>query len=221
MANQAVRVTRRIMPKMTGQSSSRISPAYGKGYFGVKFQDSYVWFQENGIRAFTMYSLAGKTIPMWISDPTGTERAKNPKAKTRVTANGTTQVLIFRRAARLGQTKRVKVAKTNTKRGLHRGDWKIVPASYPGAPGRIARTKTRMVDLNPGVGFQSTGQIASGNVGVRWRHPGLQPRLFLNFAMTETALRNGYWPDKIYACDQSNWRNVVKDARRAVPSVSR
>lgn len=49
-------------------------------------------------------------------------------------------------------------------------------ATKPGAPGRIGK-RTR--DAN--------GRIAKGNVGVKWRHPGLPRRGFLSSAVTESA----------------------------------
>lgn len=107
LANYAVREARRVMPKLSGTSASRLFPLYGSGYFGIGFQDSYVWFQEQGIRAFTMWSLKGKTIPMWIDDPTGTERERNPRAQTRITLSGKTQVLIFRKATNPGAPGRI------------------------------------------------------------------------------------------------------------------
>jgi hypothetical protein len=198
MANTAAREARRVMPKLTGRSASRLQPLYGAGFFGLTWQDSYVWFQEQGIRPFTMYALAGKTIPMWVDDPTGTERQKNPKAKTRVTMSGKTQVLIFRKAAMPGQriTRRRKVAD---------GTWEdySAPASYPGAPGRIGRREAAQPRTTAG---RKAGAIARGNVGVRWRHPGLAPRQFLNHAMTFAAQQGGIMPVRIYAADRS-WRS--------------
>jgi hypothetical protein len=197
-ANAAVREARRVMPKLSGQSASRIFPLYGKGFFGIGFADSYVWFQENGIRPFTMYNLAGKTIPMWVNDPTGTERQRNPKAKTRVTMSGVTQVLIFRKVAQIGQTKTV------TRRSRLTGTVEKVqtPASYPGAPGRIGRREAAAPYTTPG---KTGGQIASGNVGVRWRHPGLAPRKFLNHSITMAAQWQGILPIRIYVADRG-WR---------------
>lgn len=168
MANLAVREARRVMPKLTGASASRLFPLYGSGFFGVGWADSYVWFQEQGIRPFTMNSLKGKTIPMWVDDADGTERQKNPKAKTRMTVSGKTQVLIFRRA-------------TN-----------------PGAPGRISRRSA-------GSQGKVAGAIAKGNVGVKWRHPGLAPRRFLNHAVSLAAQQGGIVPNRIYAADRT-WR---------------
>jgi hypothetical protein len=172
LANAAVREARRVMPKLTGGSASRLFPLYGQGFFGIGFQDSYVWFQEQGIRSFTMWSLAGKTIPMWVDDLDGTERAKNPKAKTRLTLSGKTQVLIFRKA------------------------------TAPGSPGRISRRETGRPFTSPG---KVAGAIAKGNVGVKWRHPGLAPRKFLNHAVSLAAQQGGIVPTRIYAADRT-WR---------------
>jgi hypothetical protein len=198
IANEAVREARQVMPKLSGTSASRLFPLYGAGYFGISFLDSYVWYQENGIRPFTMFSLQGKTIPMWVDDPTGELAAKNPKSRTRVTMSGKPQVLIFRKAARLGQRKTVR-------RKIANGTYEeySVPASYPGAPGRIGQREAGQPWTSPG---KLGGAIAGQNIGVRWRHPGLAPRLFLNHAMTQAAQRAGIIPVRIYACDQS-WRS--------------
>jgi hypothetical protein len=139
---------------------------------GMASHNSYVWFQEQGIRAFTMWSLKGKVIPMWVDDPTGTEREKNPKAQTRVTLSGKTQILIFRRA-------------TN-----------------PGAPGRIAKREAPQPWTTAG---RRPGAHARGNVGVKWRHPGLAPRKFLNHAVGAAARWGGIEPERIYAADRT-WR---------------
>lgn len=203
-ANDAVREARRKMPKSTGYAASRLQPLYGKDFFGLRWMDSYVWFQENGIRPFTMNSLAGKTIPMWVDDTNGTERQKNPKAKVRVTMSGKTQVLIFRKAARKGQ--RI----SRTRKDPVSGE-KIVdsrPASYPGAPGRISRREAGSPMTTPG---KIAGAIAAGNGGVRWRHPGLEPRLFLNNGMTLGAQWNGILPVRLYVAD-SGWRGRVHGA---------
>lgn len=202
-ALSAVREARRKMPKMSGGSAARLQPLYGKGYFGIWWADSYVFFQDHGIRPFTMRSLAGKTIPMWIDDPTGQERAKNPKAKVRVTMSGKTQILIFRKAANIGQrvTKYGKDPVTGAR---------IVvsdrPASYPGAPGRIGVREAANPRTRAG---KRGGQIARGNVGVRWRHPGIAPRLFLNNAVTLAAQWNGILPTRVYLADQ-RWRQQLE-----------
>jgi hypothetical protein len=198
IANAAVKEARRKMPKATGQSGSKMFPIYGKGFFGIGFTDPIVWFQENGIRPFTMYNLAGKTIPMWIDDPTGTERQKNPKAKTRTTLSGKTQVLIFRKVAAIGQMKTVK--RRNKVTGLM--EETSAPASYPGAPGRIGTREAKSPMTRPG---KLGGRIAPGNIGVRWRHPGLAPKKFLNNSITLAAQWYGILPVRIYVADR-NWR---------------
>jgi hypothetical protein len=203
VAQAAVRECRRKMPKMSGASAARLQPVYGKGYFGIAWMDSYVWFQDHGIQPFTMKSLAGKTIPMWIDDPTGKERSQNPKAKVRTTMSGKVQVLIFRRAANIGQriTKYGKDPRT--------GQRIIIsdrPASYPGAPGRISNRESASPSTRAG---KSGGQIAKGNGGVRWRHPGIAPRLFLNNACTLAAQWNGILPVRLYLTDR-NWRGSMR-----------
>lgn len=205
IANDAVREARKKMPKSTGYAASRLQPLYGKDFFGLRWLDSYVWFQDHGIRPFTMNNLAGKVIPMWVDDPTGAERQKNPKAKVRVTMSGKTQVLIFRKAANKGQ--RI----TKYKRNPVTGERQVVedrPASYPGAPGRISRREAGPPNTTAG---KVAGAIAKGNVGVRWRHPGLAPRLFLNNGMTLAAQWHGILPVRLYIADQ-NWRGRVHGA---------
>jgi hypothetical protein len=198
LANAALREARRVMPKLTGGAANRMFPLYGAGYFGIGWQDSYVWFQEQGIKAFTMFSLAGKVIPMWVSDPAGTVREKNPKARTRMTLSGTVQVLIFRKAASIGQMKTVskKVAD-----GTY--EQRQVPMHYPGAPGRIGKREAAAPYTTPG---RVAGAIARGNVGVWWRHPGLAPRKFLNHAMAFAAQQGGISPERLYAADRT-WRS--------------
>lgn len=193
-ANQALRLAKRNAPKMSGAGAERMSPAYGNQYFGIKFQDSYMWFQENGIKAFTMNSLQGKTIPMWVDDPTGKERTSNPKAKTRITQSGKTQVLIFRKVAMKGQRKTVLRPGPGGMQTSH-----SVPASFPGAPGRISRREAANPHTTAG---RRGGAIAEGNGGVRWRHPGLAPRFFMNNALTLAAQQNGILPIRVYVTDQ-------------------
>jgi hypothetical protein len=198
IANEAVKLARRNAPKLTGDGARRMQPIYGKGFYGIYFGYSYMWFQEQGIRAFTMNNLAGKTIPMWVDDPTGQERVKNPKAKTRITASGKVQVLIFRRAAQKGQYKTVK------RRSKVSGEVTEVrvPMSWPGAPGRIGLREARSPRTRPG---KVAGQIARQNVGVRWRHPGLSARLFMNHALTIASGNAGFTPTRLYAAD-AKWR---------------
>lgn len=170
-------------PKLSGASSERFVGVAGEDYFGVRWAHSYVWFQEAGINPFTMRSLAGKTIPMWVEDHDGEERRKNPRIQTRVTADGRTQVLIFRRAAQIGQRKMAWRRRGGEMRRVS------VPASYPGAPGRINRRRgAGEVDEQGG---RIGGQIARRNVGVRWRHPGLDPKNFIYKAMIDAAREYG------------------------------
>lgn len=184
LAEITAQISRKISPKLSGRAAEGIMPYYGDGFFGVKWDRPYLWHQEAGTRPFTMRNLAGKVIHMWIDDPTGEEARKNPKAKTRMTATGRRQVLIFRKAARFGQRKRVAVRDSQGR--LVR--WRDVPASYPGAPGRIASRGTE--DLPTG-GQRMTGRIVSmgvrPHVGVRWRHPGIVPREFMQYSMQSVA----------------------------------
>lgn len=194
VALEALRIARRNAPKLTGESARRMQPLYGRGFFGIYFGSKVLWFQENGIRPFTMTSLEGKTIPMWVDDPTGQERVKNPKIKTRTTASGKVQVLIFRKVGQRGKFKTV------TRNGM-----KVqVPMSWPGAPGRIGTREAAAPRTRKGA---LGGRIAGGNIGVRWRHPGLAGRLFMNNALTLAAGNNGIVPTRIYVTD-SKWRSA-------------
>jgi hypothetical protein len=175
VAVEAARAARSLAPKLSVASASAFTPIYGMEWFGIAWAHDYVWYQEAGIRPFTMRSLAGKLVPMWVNDLDGKEQAKNPKAKTRRTADGRVQVLIFRRAAKMGQRKiqwRPVAGKMTPV---------SVPASYPGAPGRIAVNRSQGIlragDISKTA--PNPGAIAQGNVGVRWRHPGLDSRRFL------------------------------------------
>lgn len=196
LAIEAVARARQTMPRVTGATATRLQPIFGPGYFGIYFPDSYTWFMEHGTKPFTMRSLAGKVIPMWIDDPTGQERAKNPKARTRVTQDGRQQVQIFRRAARIGQRKIVK--RKNKVTGEMETTTTV--ASYPGAPGRINKRSD-----GTGWGNGQAGQIARGNVGVRWRHPGLRSMQFLNGAISSAAFQAGLLITTIYATDGASW----------------
>jgi len=144
MAERAVRYAKMEIPKFWS-ARKRIKPVYGEGWYGITWSDSYLWFQDQGIRAFTMNSLKGKTIPMWVSDDDGSLRANNPKIETRIRDDGSQQVLIFRKATR------------------------------PGAPGRISKR-------------DENGRIAKGNVGVKWRHPGLESKNFLLHGVQRAAI---------------------------------
>ncbi len=178
IAQDAIYVCREMAPKLSGKSSRNFIPVWGDGFFGVKWLDDYVWFQENGINPFTMRSLAGKTIPMWVNDPAGEEARKNPKAEKRVTADGRQQILIFRKAAPIGSRKII----------MREGNPVDVPRSYPGAPGRINRRH----DVGTLIaGARVGGRIAQYNVGVRWRHPGLSRRGFIRRGIEHTAQYHG------------------------------
>lgn len=193
LAEDAVISARGMAPKMSGASAAAFAPIWGEGWFGVRWEDDYVWYQETGIRPFTMTNLAGKTIPMWIDDPTGTERAKNPRAETRVTASGKTQVLIFRRAAAPIGARKTVTRKVPARRGGGT-ERRSVPASYPGAPGRISRTEARRPWTTPG---RVGGAIAQRNSGVRWRHPGLMKRSFIRQGLVVAAEHHGYAPGPV------------------------
>lgn len=146
MAERAVAAARFAMPR--GWSvKKRITPVYGEGYFGVAWQDAYLWYQERGIKAFTMRSLKGKTIPMWVRDFDGKLAAANPKIQRRREEDGSEKVLIFRKA-------------TN-----------------PGQRGRIAKRDEK-------------GRIQKGNIGVKWRHPGLEGGDWIYDAIHNTARDN-------------------------------
>lgn len=186
IATSAVNAAARIAPKLTGLSAARLTPLYGDGFIGIAWADDYVWYQETGTNPYTMRSLAGKTIPMWIDDPTGEEQRKNPRARVRRTASGKVQVLIFRRAAKLGQRRFVR---------QRNGAIADVPASYPGAPGRIALREARLPYTTVG---KTGGRIAARNVGVRWRHPGLTPRAFLLRGLTTAARQAGLAPGVVH-----------------------
>ena len=202
LAVEATSQARQTMPRVTGRTALRLQPIWGESFFGIWFPDNHVWFMEKGTKPFTMRSLAGKTIPMWVEDPGGQLRAKDPKIKVRRTEDGRTQVLIFRRAAKIGQRKIIRRKSRVT--GAY--ETTSVPASYPGAPGRIARRI-------PGQPFTPRGKvgggIASGNVGVRWRHPGLQAAQYLNSAIARTAFENGLMIGTVYIMDAASWEYVI------------
>jgi hypothetical protein len=54
------------------------------------------------------------------------------------------------------------------------------------------------------------GQIGAGNVGVRWRHPGLRSAQFLNSAIARSAFEAGFLIQTVYACDGAEWESLVK-----------
>jgi len=182
LAMLALALAHKNAPKASGQSSRRMLAVYGDGFFGVHWLDDHVWFQEAGIRPFTMKTLEGKTIPIWADDPTGKIKAENPKAETRTLPGGRRQTLIFRRVARHGTRRKV--------RRMREGQIVTVdaPRSYPGAPGRIANRDAAAPNTAAG---RVGGRIRPGNVGVRWRHPGLSPRGFIEHALRLAAYQGG------------------------------
>lgn len=204
LAIDAVWRARHKFPRVTGRTTRRFEPIYGRNFFGIYFPDSYVWFHEHGSKPFTMNSLAGKTIPMWVSDEDGSLRAKNPKIKTMRTEDGRLRVLIFRRAAQMGQRKVVR----RTSRVTGAVQTVSVPASYPGAPGRIS-SRARGLPDTP-VGQYRGGQILPGNGGVRWRHPGLRGMQFINSALAETAFVSGLLIQTVYALDSLTWSQIMR-----------
>lgn len=203
MAIDAVHMARQSMPRVSGATANRLQPVHGSGYIGIYFPDRWTWWMERGTKPFTMRSLAGKTVPMWITDTDGSERQKSPKAKVRTTQDGRVQVLIFRRAARIGQRK--VVTRKNKVTGAMEST--TVPASYPGAPGRIAR-RVAPAPFTPS--GQRGGQIAKGNVGVRWRHPGLNAMLFLNGALADAAFQAGEIIRTVYAVDGASFESLLE-----------
>ena len=184
LALQAVSRAKLLAPKSTGRGAHNLTPFWDDGVYGIAWTDSYMWYQEAGIKAFTMRSLAGKLIPMWVSDRDGSEAAKIPakdrQRRTRVDAAGKRQVLIFRKVAKMGARK---MRPTSTP-----GIMRSVPASYPGAPGRISHRTV--------VNGANTGRIAAvvnglPHVGVRWRFPGLIGRGYMTHALQSAAASAG------------------------------
>lgn len=118
---------------ITPATLSALYPIANKdGSFGIGIEPRayYLYFQDRGIRPFTMYELEGRTIPIRL--PNGT--------------------VIFRKAKNVGK------------------------------PGRI---KDR----------DEKGRIMKGNVGVKWRHPGLPPKNFIEWGIEESIRQN---QDNIY-----------------------
>lgn len=173
-SSQAVKIAKAHSPKLSGTAARGIDTYYGDGFFGIKWRSPYLFYVEKGTKGRTMKSLAGKVVPMWLDDPTGKVRRENPKAKTR-TLSGRRQTLIFRRAAKIGQRKRKSVTRGGVTTVI------LVPAAYPGAPGRIAKRSV------PGGRIVSHGPRgpAKPHAGVRWYNPGIVGREFLRFSLVE------------------------------------
>jgi hypothetical protein len=188
MARTAVSYAQSSMPKISGHLSASLKPAFGENYWGIYFPDKRAWYLEKGTNPFTMNSLAGKIIPMWVDDPDGSvAKDEGRKAQTRITVDGRHQTKIFRRAARKGQRKMVE----------KNGRLISVPMSYPGAAGRISSR-----------GGQ--GRISSGNVGVRWRHPGIGGRDYLNNAMFDASIAHGVDPEPVFLVDDATFSIVTR-----------
>jgi hypothetical protein len=168
-----------------------------------KMQDSYVWYQDHGIRPFTMNNLQGKTIPMWINDPSGQLRQKNPKAKTRVTKDGRQQTLIFRKAPKQGGgTQRYS-------RNSKTGALELNTDKKGSSPTKAGRAKKdNLAGSLSEEGRKSGGKNGSGSSGMGWRYPGIAPKLFINNSITVTAQKNGILPVRIYVTD-ATWNGRV------------
>lgn len=186
LAAHATELARQLLPKVTGTLAASIRSISGPNFFGIYFPDRRAWYLERGTRPFTMRSLSGKTVPMWVDDPTGKERRANPKAKTRLTVDGRNQVLIFRRVGTKTQDRRTR---------------------YPGAPGRIARREAGHPFTTPG---RVAGRIARGNVGVAWRNPGIQGRQNLQAALSFCA--EEYWldADRMFFVDSASFYSLMR-----------
>jgi hypothetical protein len=206
LATDAVFTARQTMPRVTGASARRLAEASGPGWFGIYFPDAHTWYMEQGTKAHTMRSLAGKVIPMWVADEDGSIRSKNPKARTRTTEDGRLQVLIFRKAAQPGQRKTVK--RRNKITGVM--ETRSVPLSYPGAPGRIANRSPGRPNTPLG---ETGGGVQAGNVGVRWRHPGVRAMGFLNAAITMCAFDSGIAVPRIYVVDGPSFATLMARSR--------
>lgn len=184
---QAAASARLLAPKLSGEGAQGIKTYFGDGFFGVRWDRAYLWYQEQGINPFTMTKLAGKTIPMWVDDPLGEEARANPKAKRRITETGRKQVLIFRKVGKIGARKAV-VQRDASGRIVNR---RSVPQSYPGAPGRIVQRSYGFKDVQYG----HTGRIARlaprAHVGVRWRHPGIVGREWMQYSLQQVGQMAG------------------------------
>lgn len=175
LSHAAARRARQLAPRLSGEGARSITPHHGPGFFGVRWAAEHLWHQEMGTARRTMTQLAGKTIPMWVDDPTGRLSRGDPKARSRV-VSGRRQVLVFRRAAPVGQTKLVGQPGRMTR----------VPAAYPGA---------RTPAGDKGQGPRPSGHRRSP---VRWRHPGITGRSFLGRALRETARDAGVPSPEVY-----------------------
>lgn len=177
-------------PRSSGSLVEGLDPYWGTGghqepFVGLQWIHDYTWYQEVGISPFTMRSLAGRTIPMWVDDDDGKERAKNPKIKTRVRKDGKLQVLVFRKVGVRGTYKR----KVETDARGNRVERMVPENNYPGAPGRINRRAGSTFEGDT----RKPGQITKGNVGVKWRHPGMAAKGFISTSILQ-AVREARLP---------------------------
>ena len=69
-------------------------------------------------------------------------------------------------------------------------------ATRPGAPGRISKR-------------DELGRIAKGNVGVKWRHPGLGAKLFLEYGIHMAAIDGKLRVSKIVVFDDDGNENEI------------
>lgn len=207
LAIDATERSRQLMPRVTGGHARALVPLFGPGFFGIGLPDAIVWYLEHGTNPFTMKSLAGKTIPMWVPDEDGSLRQKNPKIRRRTTEDGRLQVLIFRKAAPIGSRK--STAKRNRVTGAIETTTTV--RSYPGAPGRIGRRQPGMPWTPSGA---RGGAIGPGNVGVRWRHPGLKPIEMINAGLSEAAFTAGLPLNTIYATTGAGLEQLIERTER-------
>ena len=75
-----------------------------------------------------------------------------------------------------------------------------VPVSYPEAPGRIVRREAPRPMTRPGA---ARWQVARGNVGVRWRHPGIHRADVPELRDHRHRPGRGVQVDRLYLCDEA------------------
>lgn len=120
IAQDAAVLAQLYAPKKTGAGARSIYAVSGPGVIGLRAGNTYMYYQEFGIRPFLMTALEGKTIPM--SDGHGGIR--------------------FRRVKGVGMR--------------------------------------QITDRDP-----MTGRILPGNRPIKWRHPGIAPKKFMERALNE------------------------------------
>ena len=60
-----------------------------------------------------------------------------------------------------------------------------MPASYPGAPGRISHRSYGFKDVQSGHTGRIARLIPRTHVGVRWRHPGIVGREWMQYSLQQ------------------------------------